>query len=234
MKKKITFFIALTLTAGLLFSGCKKDEESDKQQDTKADVTAEETPAETPENTPAEELTGPPTEPGQSYDNPEITFAPNEDAVGEEITAVEPGTKVVPAANSTEAADNTIVLKQNGRDMYRLTINKMELTDERNPDEAPADQVMIVTFTYENYGLGSSLFIDRSRFHMADKDGLACSVYTLNSIDSENMPAEIGASCTASIAFSIPGRNADVTLYYTDFDLGENAEYSFKAENIKE
>lgn len=231
-RKKLPIFIALTLTAGILFSGCKKENDTAKKTDTDITATEEETPQDAPESASDTEVTDVPTEPGQSSDIPDVTFAPNDQVTGEEIVPFEPGTKVIPAENSTEADGNSIVVQKDGKDYYRLTIDKMELTSERNPYESEADQVMVITFTYENYALDSNLFINSARFHMADKDGLACSAYSLGDLGTESMPISVGESFTASIAFAIPDNNADVTLYYTDNNLDENAEYSFKSSNF--
>lgn len=224
-RKKAAFFIVLTLTTSIFIGGCKKDEDAAKAAD--ATITEEVTPETTPESASDADAAGVPTEPGQSTNVPEVTFAPNDQVTSEEFMAFKPGEKVIPAENSTEAEGNSIVLQKNGQDYYRLTINKMELTDKRNPYEENADQVMTVTFTYENYGEDSMLMIGSSRFHMADNVGLACAAYILETSETEIMPVAIGESCTATIAFALPKNAAEVTLYYTDFNLGENAEYSF-------
>lgn len=240
MGKKLPIFIILTLTSSILLSGCKKEDDTNKDADAAITVTEETTPEETQEKTPNgapesasdADVTDIPTEPGQLFDVPEVTFAPNDQVTGEEIVPFEPGEEIIPAENSTAAEGNSVVLEKDGKDYYRLTIDKMELTDERNPYEPEADQVMVVTFTYENYAVDSMLLIGSSRFHMADKNGLACTPYILNASETEIMPVAVGESCTATVAFAIPGNNSEVTLYYTDTNLGEHAEYSFKSSDF--
>lgn len=232
IRKKTAFFIVLTLTASIFIGACKKNEDPAKDADAQNTITEEATPEGTPKSASDADAAGVPTAPGQSSDVPEVTFAPNDQVTGEEFVAFEPGEKVIPSENSTEAKGNSIVLQKDGKDYYRLTIDKMELTDERTPYEADTDQVMVVTFTYENYAVDSMLLIGSSRFYMADQDGLACASYSLNASETEIMPIAIGESCTATVAFAIPGNSSDVTLYYTDFNLGENAEYSFKPSDL--
>lgn len=228
IRKKLAFFIVLTLTTGILIGGCKKEDADAKDADTESMITEEVTPEGTPESASDANMADVPTEPGQSSDVPEVTFAPNDQVTGEEIVAFEPGEKVIPAENSTEAEKNSIVLEKDGKDYYGLTIDKIELTDKRNPYEEEADQVIAVTFTYENYAVDSMLLIGSSRFHMADEDGLACAAYSLETSETEIMPIAVGESCTATVAFAVPENTTEVTLYYTDFNLGENSEYSFQ------
>lgn len=228
MKRKLTILFALTLSVCILFGGCKRNDAKDK-----ADTT-ESTLAETPEVTPEQDSEAEISDgPGSSTDSEYIEFASNDQAQGEGVGSVIPGTKVEPAENSIAVEGNSIIVQKDGVDIYKLTIDNMELSDERNPYEVEADQVMVITFTYKNLGLDSDLFIDSARFHLADKDSIACTPYSLTDTSYQSMPVSSGMSHTAKIAFATSGSDAaadNVTLYYTDAQVGNNAEYSFQLE----
>ena len=91
-RNKLIFFIIFLLTASFLFCACKKNTVN---EDTENSVTEE-----TSENNSA-------TAPGQLTDVPEITFAPNDQVVGEENIPFQPGEEVIPAENSTEAVQDS-------------------------------------------------------------------------------------------------------------------------------
>lgn len=231
MKKKSIVLFLLTLSVCLAFSGCKKNTADDKKDsvETTAAVTDDTAAETTPEENSDSEISNS-DGPGSSGDSEYIEFAPNDQVQGEGAGSITPGTKVEPAENSTSVEGSSIVIRQNGTDLYKLTIDSMELTDERNPYEVEADQVMAITFTYENLGLASDLFIDSARFHLADKDGIACTPYSLTDTNYQSMPVSSGKSHTAKIAFAISRKDAsaeNVTLYFTDVQAGDNEEYSF-------
>lgn len=214
MKRKISILLIAALTGTLLFTGCKKSENSDK---TSAEATA--TPDEAPTETP---------EPGEAVNEPEAPAdieAVDEPAVpedelvfaGEGTSETTPGTVITPAGDSTYMKlGEPLIIQENGQDCYSITIDSMELTNERSEHEGDADQVLKVVYTYKNLKMNQELLIDDIWFHLADENNTVCAPYYLSSADQQAVLVTGDTPCTAAVAFEVNGDAGKATLYFTD------------------
>lgn len=145
---------------------------------------------------------------------------------------VAPGTPVGLASGAIEGTPGNAYPVPAAQESFRLTVNKIELTDERNANAAAADRVVRISYTYENTSSDSMLLIGQTSFKLLDADGKACEIYYFDpTSDSEASadPAEKGASHTAAIGFILSGSQTDVTLVYDDQQTQSGTEYYWKA-----
>ena len=74
---------------------------------------------------------------------------------------------------------DTLVVSEDGVDLFEITFNKASLTEERNKyaDETP-DNVVILEYTYKNLGYESGLTVfEGHEFKVYDANGAALSTY---------------------------------------------------------
>ena len=74
---------------------------------------------------------------------------------------------------------DTLVVSEDGVDLFEITFNKASLTEERNEyaDETP-DNVVILEYTYKNLGYESGLTVfEGHEFKVYDANGAALSTY---------------------------------------------------------
>ena len=74
---------------------------------------------------------------------------------------------------------DTLVVSEDGVDLFEITFNKASLTEERNKyaDETP-DHVVILEYTYKNLGYESGLTVfEGHEFKVYDANGAALSTY---------------------------------------------------------
>jgi hypothetical protein len=143
-----------------------------------------------------------------------------------------PGTVVTLNADAVEGKIGTACPVPASSEAFRLTINKIELTDERNAAAQSADRVVRISYTYSNTGSDTSLLVGMTSFRLLDADGKACQIYYFDTAaDSEAsaQPALKGASSTAAIGFILPDGSKEATLVYDDQQTQSGTEYYWKA-----
>lgn len=111
------------------------------------------------------------------------------------------------------AIGDTYTYKEDGKDIYKFTINSVTSTDERNEfaDSNPA-QVITINYTYENINNDDDLYISSIDFTVVDGEGNVCSTYPLGSLDAYPQETPKGAKCTAGEAYGLVAQSATIKL----------------------
>lgn len=108
---------------------------------------------------------------------------------------------------------------------YEITIDEIAFTDKRNEYEAEYEDVVLVTYTYENHG-EDILLIDDVRFQLISADGtkLYNPYYLADAMYAE--PAGSQESKTAQIAFGVDDGQDSFKLVYKDTSSSEDAPWT--------
>ena len=122
---------------------------------------------------------------------------------------------------------------------WSLTVNSVEVTDERNEyEEGDPAQVIIIDYTYENIGyedpngIMNGLFLDFGSAQIVDQSGQMCRQYMLMSVTDLPQEAPVGATCHANTSVGLTTADGDsVTIYMTQYDSsGEPQKAQFELE----
>jgi len=126
---------------------------------------------------------------------------------------------------------DTFVIKEDGKDLYSVTIHSAKLTSERNKysDDKPTN-VVIISYSFENLGMEDDLRISEYDFKVIDGDGNVCgSYFMLGGTPAKATPA--GAKCSADMAFGLMSDKSDFKLmYYHMYNSKADATFDLKAE----
>jgi len=109
-----------------------------------------------------------------------------------------------------------IYVKKNSGEEYRLKINSINETYERNEfSDTRADRVVVIDYEYENISLSDDLFISSWDFQAYDQDNNALETYEV--IDYK-YPDNIsmGRKTTAQLVFALNNTNNYIELEYYD------------------
>lgn len=117
-----------------------------------------------------------------------------------------------------------VVIKENDKPIYEFTINKVEMTKERNQfSDVDAKQVFFIEYSYKNIADEEDLFISGMNFKVLDGEGEILDTYPVSRKHSKSIP--IGAKCTADEAYATTKTTDKIKIMFYDnmFDkaLGE-------------
>lgn len=121
----------------------------------------------------------------------------------------------LPVLDEEIMVDDRVIEVKNDVSDYKVTIDDISFTDKRSEFETDYEDVVLVTYTYENFG-EEVLLIDDLRFQLVDTEETV--VYTPYYF-AEGMfaePIEKGESVTAQIAFGVSDGNTNFKLVYRD------------------
>ena len=107
------------------------------------------------------------------------------------------------------------ITASNDRVKYEVKIDNIEFTKERNEYEMEYEDVVLVTYTYENQG-EEMLLIDDVRFQLISADGTSvyAPYYFSDKLYAE--PIGTGETKTAQIAFGVNDGQTSFKLVYKD------------------
>lgn len=128
--------------------------------------------------------------------------------------------------NVTYKAGDTVELEHYSGGKYKLTINSIKETDDRNEfSDTEAKKVVIIDYTYENVDVEDELFVSDA-WVCYDKAGKSLETYPA---DISKFPQEItaGHSCTAEEAYALNDDNNFVELETEEKDVktGKKAKF---------
>lgn len=155
----------------------------------------------------------------QDEEGSEIIY-PSETTVEKE-TEIDPAVQAEGSPNSAPLNIKSSVTYQVGdsitigEGLYELSIDEVKYTEQRDEYTQDPGNVILVTYTYENFS-DEVLLIDDMRFQLMQEDGetLYDSYYLSDGKTAE--PVEKGKSCTAQIAYAVPEKTDSVVLAYQD------------------
>ena len=101
---------------------------------------------------------------------------------------------------------------KDGQASYQVTILSAEVTDRpASTDTQKADQVVLVTYTYQSL-TQEAVLVDEMSFRCITGDQTVCSPYYLAD---QTMPelAENGQTVTAELAYGLPADTSQISLY---------------------
>ena len=160
-----------------------------------------------------------------TVEDPVIPESPDgEGAVAPEGTQVEMQEDTVRAS----LGEVMTVSGEDGNPLYTITVDSMELTDERNSYADPEEQIVKILYTVENTSSDEPVFAGPFRFRLTDENGLACRTYeqdTAVESRADIIPVEKGASAQFAIAYAIDGAPGGLTLLFED----AGAQYALEA-----
>lgn len=116
---------------------------------------------------------------------------------------------------------DTLVVSEDGTDLYEITFDKAFLTEERNPysDETP-DNVVVLEYTYKNLSEEDGLSIfEGNDFRVYDANGAALSTYPAGA-DMYGGTVSVGRSGTTQEAFGFNGdahQTLEIEIYGSPF-----------------
>lgn len=117
---------------------------------------------------------------------------------------------------------DTLVVSEDGVDLYEITFNKAFLTDERNQfsDDA-SENVIVLEYTYKNLSVEDGLNVfEGSDFRVYDANGAALSTYPAGA-DLYGGTVSVGRSGTSQEAFGFngdPQQTLEIEIYGSFFN----------------
>ena len=117
---------------------------------------------------------------------------------------------------------DTLVVSEDGVDLYEITFNKAFLTDERNQfsDDA-SENVIVLEYTYKNLSVEDGLNVfEGSDFRVYDANGAALSAYPAGA-DLYGGTVSVGRSGTSQEAFGFngdPQQTLEIEIYGSFFN----------------
>ena len=117
---------------------------------------------------------------------------------------------------------DTLVVSEDGVDLYEITFNKAFLTDERNQfsDDA-SENVIVLEYTYKNLSVEDGLDVfEGSDFRVYDANGAALSTYPAGA-DLYGGTVSVGRSGTSQEAFGFngdPQQTLEIEIYGSFFN----------------
>lgn len=126
-------------------------------------------------------------------------------------------------------AGDTVELEHYSGGKYKLTINSIKETDDRNEySDTEAKKVVIIDYTYENIDVEDELFI-ADKWVCYDKAGKALETYPADTSKYAQGITE-GHSCTAEEAYALNDDNNFVELETEDKDVKTGKKAKFDLE----
>lgn len=129
---------------------------------------------------------------------------------------------------------DTLVVSEDGVDLYEITFNKAFLTDERNQfsDDA-SENVIVLEYTYKNLSVEDGLDVfEGSDFRVYDANGAALSTYPAGA-DLYGGTVSVGRSGTSQEAFGFngdPQQTLEIEIYGSFFNSTPLAIVEVKAQ----
>lgn len=116
---------------------------------------------------------------------------------------------------------DTLVVSENGVDLYEITFDKAFLTDERNQfSDDTSENVIVLEYTYKNLSLEDGLNIfEGSDYRVYDANGAALSTYPAGA-DLYGGTVSVGRSGTSQEAFGFngdPQQTLEIEIYGSFF-----------------
>ena len=120
------------------------------------------------------------------------------------------------------ALGDTLVVSEDGVDLYEITFNKAFLTDERNQfSDDTSENVIVLEYTYKNLSVEDGLNVfEGSDFRVYDANGAALSTYPAGA-DLYGGTVSVGRSGTSQEAFGFngdPQQTLEIEIYGSFFN----------------
>ena len=117
---------------------------------------------------------------------------------------------------------DTLVVSEDGVDLYEITFNKAFLTDERNQfSDDTSENVIVLEYTYKNLSVEDGLHVfEGSDFRVYDANGAALSTYPAGA-DLYGGTVSVGRSGTSQEAFGFngdPQQTLEIEIYGSFFN----------------
>ena len=117
---------------------------------------------------------------------------------------------------------DTLVVSENGVDLYEITFDKAFLTDERNQfSDDTYENVIVLEYTYKNLSLEDGLDVyEGAHFRTYDANGAALSIYPAGA-DLYGGTVSVGRSGTSQEAFGFNGdsqQTLEIEIYSSVFN----------------
>lgn len=125
--------------------------------------------------------------------------------------------------NQNETSDKTkataepfLVSSENGD--YKVTLEKLRITDKRNDDfKDEFQKVVFLDYTYENIGFGDdelSLVIEADAFELLDSNNNVLKAYPVSEENKIPQLISKGSKCSASSAYALNSDSKDLTISF--------------------
>ena len=117
---------------------------------------------------------------------------------------------------------DTLVVSEDGVDLYEITFNKAFLTDERNQfSDDTSENVIVLEYTYKNLSVEDGLNVfEGTDFRVYDANGAALSTYPAGA-ELYGGTVSVGRSGTSQEAFGFngdPQQTLEIEIYGSLFD----------------
>lgn len=111
------------------------------------------------------------------------------------------------------ALGETITLQKDGVDLAAFSIDQVTFSSERSEyDLSNPEQVVVITYTYQNLGSTDPLLFDQASFQVLEKDTV-CQPYYLENLIAPDIALLNGDSMTASLAYGVSASCSELTIY---------------------
>lgn len=111
------------------------------------------------------------------------------------------------------ALGETISLQKDGVDLAAFSIDQVSFSSERSEyDLSNPEQVVVITYTYQNLGSADPLLFDQASFQVLEKDTV-CQPYYLENLIAPDIALLNGESMTASLAYGVSASCSELTIY---------------------
>ena len=108
-------------------------------------------------------------------------------------------------------------VNDNGIDKYRITIEGIRFTDQRNQySDLEAEKVFFLDFNYENVSSSDEVDIFSSNFKVLDENGYILKSYPVFDENRRCQRVPIGGRCSASEAYAMPTSSKTIKVLYYD------------------
>lgn len=144
---------------------------------------------------------------------PKATDAPEEaaDTSQEDTDAAEENSE-----GEIYGLGDLITVSQDGKEMYKLSIDSVTTTDERNEyAETDPEQVVTIGYSYWNVGSEEDVYISDYDFKVIDADKNVCDTYPAT-ISNYATNAPLGTKCYAESSFGLAKASDTIQLHFYD------------------
>ncbi|WP_159635143.1 hypothetical protein [Erysipelothrix anatis] len=121
----------------------------------------------------------------------------------------------------TYGVGDSIIISENGKDLYSFTVNSVKTTSERNQfSEKEVEQVVVINYSYENIANPDDVYIFSSHFTVIDEGGNVSETYPAGTnVFPQNAPT--GAKSQGEESYGLISSSSKITMYFKPTMFGD-------------